>query len=1672
MNLRTAGVKAAFACLLLVSTCRATSGSTTLLRTASKTTPELAPVETYAGKVDAVVSGVKPAGSITILLLADSLSPAEMDSIKKDLLALYVSLRGHPFRLAVLRSGAMGVAGPFASRAQLKSALSEVAGSDSSASAASPPSVASASSVPAEVLLDHLRASVGQLGADWSRVLLIGELPPLEASEREYASSLLLRAFSSAHVRVSWYAFSGGNDGWLPLFLATGGTVIRGALSDFSAAVNDRSQFYVQVDWAPPAPSSGFVVSRSTLSDLQGHVLLEAADVAASPSAVLPSIELYATMRAKARAAVELLAQGPMSDANVQTIRDDLAAALEINPRDRESLLTAAAFHEKVEDYASAARERAALTEVQPSDPASFAALGHTLVLASDFDAAEAPLQRAVNLNLRTPQMVEDLARIRLARKDDHAAMPYLAEALTGDPKRQDLWFVQAEAAERLKDSSLAIHSLEQGLALGGAHPVEGASLARLYLATNQKTRASQLAEQIVAALPPDLNVRVQFAASLDELQLTSEALSAWRRVLEVASNSGRAHLRIAQLLLDSGDTAGAEQAANMGLAAVPKFAPLYVVKADVLEKTGRLYEARKALEEGAGNVRDVALVTRLAATEDTYAGLAADAYAQLAETLEPASPERAKAIERGLAVSVRDADLKHIQSFTSMLEPSVHPQLPSQNEAQAQKENGALIPGGLDALAFSAHSKEGVPPEKFLVEYCRTLIERVPEQPTAMSKRYVEEILAHFQRVAALQALGKQDGNRVLVTLSVTDKDARRRTEKALGLLGMKLHLSKGTMELDRGEKKDQAEKQETLSALAIDEIGLQEALRAGKPYTLEITNDWVPVYPSEKIWRDAFYPNESEPAAIATAMLRFPKMARLYLGFTYLDRKVASELLSAVNLTTLEQRYADLLYAYSAALAIEGGHAAVPGGPHAEAIWASLAGASPAQPGTFFRSLLVQNNGKLLAFFFALSQLDRQHQEFFTANQSRTSEFYRFFVESAEAKPGLSALAYDSAFVQFLRSVPLDSAGHVDFPGSAEVWMVAKGHSSGGTQVAKMMRKVSKAVAPEVEDELLLHLAQTRYKDSVIRHSELENFLAVARIDLHRAKPLDEASALLLAQNYTDFSPAFPYLTEITGLGYSDYLQFFAAVERVGTHSVLEANLQLGQFHSLIEWICLLRRRHTIDDNEAAKLFKYVCDQFNAADSPAAYTTASLESARAILGYCQSTEKTISADEKIRGCLLGTHVSPESRRGIVFQRTLDLQKVPSLEAIFAIYDGLARIKTQGGAELDLIKKNIETLPHVELPKGMRIEGKEKESIARYEATPAQKSLTDLAQKLSKKKPNTKDIEKISQELLAELQPQITLVLAGQVYAYFLRPSDLVVSEDPLLLRKHHYFEFDQEIGRKELLTNSDFYQTSQGAGSYFVGGFARFALAAGEAASVGWKTGGPAGKESIAAEIAAIRSAAWDRLDESDQRLASLRITAAREWIYVSAGQGEAFRALSEDTMGVLSLSRRADLLNGIETRDWRKVWESVTLPDLFLLGGKYLERFKTDLWTSPVTIALRSIATVNDGSRLNILGSIPYHSLGCNHPHLVADAPYEEYELRLFPKELAERSAEFKLFLAFEADKLGIEPSALSDVAEALAARAFRSVQMTDPRDWRSLLAGFASIMPKDIKQALEQ
>jgi hypothetical protein len=76
--------------------------------------------------------------------------------------------------------------------------------------------------------------------------------------------------------------------------------------------------------------------------------------------------------------------------------------------------------------------------------------------------------------------------------------------------------------------------------------------------------------------------------------------------------------------------------------------------------------------------------------------------------------------------------------------------------------------------------------------------------------------------------------------------------------------------------------------------------------------------------------------------------------------------------------------------------------------------------------------------------------------------------------------------------------------------------------------------------------------------------------------------------------------------------------------------------------------------------------------------------------------------------------------------------------------------------------------------------------------------------------------------------------------------------------------------------------------------------------------------------------------------------------------------------------------------------------------------------------VSVELREVAALSDGPHLNIPGPVRHQVFGCSYPHLLPDAPYEEYERHLFPADMAERSAEFKLFLAFLDNSVVAEPT----------------------------------------------
>ena len=111
-----------FVCAVALTVSPTLRASSVLLRTASKAPPELLSVQTYAGKSEPLITAVQPSPPLTVVILLDTLSPAQFSAIEKDLLVMYAALRKHPLRIALLQNGSLGMAGPFPTRARLKAA--------------------------------------------------------------------------------------------------------------------------------------------------------------------------------------------------------------------------------------------------------------------------------------------------------------------------------------------------------------------------------------------------------------------------------------------------------------------------------------------------------------------------------------------------------------------------------------------------------------------------------------------------------------------------------------------------------------------------------------------------------------------------------------------------------------------------------------------------------------------------------------------------------------------------------------------------------------------------------------------------------------------------------------------------------------------------------------------------------------------------------------------------------------------------------------------------------------------------------------------------------------------------------------------------------------------------------------------------------------------------------------------------------------------------------------------------------------------------------------------------------------------------------------------------------------------------------------------------------------
>ena len=1606
-------------------------------------------LKTPAGEVPVSASPVTPDRVVTLVLLTDTLRREDFDALRKGALALYSSLpKDVELHLAAFAAQSVQQAGPYANKIKFTEALMELAAFIVDEPAQLNPAQYYAA----------LASSTNKLGGNWPYVIFAGRLP--DVAEPDYVAAGLLRAFSAAKLRpLLWWPSSEAS----PLMLAA-------KALDGGNLAEDPKELIARLKLASPLAEISWQVPPRAV----GFELFRAFDVPILHLAkgfVPPDADRYGTLRQKVTAFNSLLADPAKA-------RQAIADVLEINPGELEVLRQGSDWLLQREQWLDAAPLLETRTAFEPGNAPLFDQLGHALYRGANLAGAEPPLRAARKLKFTSARNSEELARISLGRKDDAAALPYLVESLNQDPKQQPLWFERADAAERLKDRLQAALALESGLALGGTFRERRLHLVDLYLVGKQKGDALRHVDRLAQDVPADAPARAVLAELYDQLEKPAQALPMWRRTIEADAKHAPAHTRVSRLLLDGKNFPEALTASEAGIAAAPLSGPLHLAKSEALEGQLRLYEARETLRMAARKIEDADVLRRAAERADAYSRGGAQAYRRLAERLLQTNQPTTNELRRGLLVALRDEDSADAAWFREKLGAEANVWYPQTAAAQGNS-HATMIVGGRQALATVARSKANTLPENFLAGYARTVVALTESVNRKPGEIYRAELQDHFENLRALEAYGVKSPEGTVITLDVGNKDKRKQAERVLSLLGYRVKSAKNGVLLEAAEKGDKAKRHETAAALKLDEIAMRDALQAGKPFAFTIPMEWVPIYPDEPLWRTALSGQDASPSALpgglVAALAQDSRAAKTLVGLNTMDRGAADALLQKLPLRALIERHADLTLNFASALSVQGGSAEVPGGAEKQALWAQIVGADPRTPGTFFQALYAKDEGRLLAFFHTLSQLDNAHQSFATRTPARLSKFYQQFRELREVKAGVGKLLQENPLGDFLRDVPLDGEGNVRFPGSPEVWLVAKGQRSADS----LAKKLNKAVAPDAEDEILFRLANTRYKSQNRQRSELDNFLAVANIDHYRPEPLDESTALLLAQNYADTENFYPHFTELKALRREDFVAFFALSTKLRELNDPAANRLIGFLAPAVEILGRLENSEDLLPAQAAMLFRKLVDGLNRASGPGAMSAVAMEVVRALAvgGPPDARLRDLlagpapAADFALDGAFRRTDTA--GKRRLAFDRVLEMQKVPRLETVLAIDQALKDLsagKGQPDASLKLLDQHLAALPFVEIPKKLKLESKQRDQLEVFDAKRLAQLLGELKQNAARKKGALKEIQKSAGELADSFAPYARLAIEGLIYATYLQPDDAVVSEDPLLLRKHQYVQLDSTMKRQTSFEASALVMKSEGAGSFFAGTYAQFASAAGLAASFADRV--PHAENMISNDLGAIRATNWSRLRDADLQVTGLQIRLAREWIVQAAQDPVALQALAREATGRLSLSRRAELLNGLATREWKEVWDAVTMSDLFFLGERYPTHAGTMKWRSPVTEALAQWRPQSNPARAHWLGSVTPWLCQCKQPNLTSRAPYEQFTRLMRLESIGERSAEFKLSFAYAADNAGLPASALGGIVERVARAVFRRAQMSDDRDWAGYLATYAAVDEEMVKGALNE
>ena len=1021
---------------------------------------------------------------------------------------------------------------------------------------------------------------------------------------------------------------------------------------------------------------------------------------------------------------------------------------------------------------------------------------------------------------------------------------------------------------------------------------------------------------------------------------------------------------------------------------------------------------------------------------------------------------------------------------------------------------NTVTVPGGMKALALTARVQENVRAERFVAEYTSSLVRHTRGLNQKSREAYLSPIRDYFQTLSSLKTFAKTNGNCAEIVLCPSGPELDR-TEKVLKLLGWRMRRSGKKVLLEVSTDESEAVKQTYLSALGVDEVDMKASLENGTPFTLRLVDQKVPVIFDEKFWLERMPEVPKPQVGLLEAMSENLGSARLYSSLAAMNEETQNQVVRVAELKKFLDQDADLLSAYGAALSIVNGRVLVPGGDNAAPIWSQFTGRKPEDPSAFIGSLLARDDGKALAFFHLLTNLPPLQQGFFTKSTGRLNSFYNAFpfTEKEDLKRH-AVVRRDVHFRDLAHELPLDDQGNIRFPGSVRIWLGAKGDASIARQVPDHRRDASKKLLPEVEDEVLLRMLNTLCRVDGTRLNQVETFLALVRLDRHRTQPLDEASALLLADNYPRYREVYPFFAALPDLSFRDLTSFFQACRNLESLDRRVLNLALGEFQALLQLAALLFESGALEDSSASTAVTSICELFAKAREPFQFAQASLQSLQHLLDALKPSHKRATsfsapenptgtriddpatADERLLSSLSGPAkrvffrvqdteyaLDRPSQQREKMREILDLQLATRLDTLLRLHQAALRLLQGQGEILRNIEEIENAIPQlkeidVRTQKTLHASVREKLVFGRPEELLAQAAKL----RVEAGKQHAKKLHEIATELWEQLNPYVKNSLVAWIYAYYFSPQDLVVAMDPFLVRRHQFFESD--LQHRRYWPGASQQTDPLGPGTFIRGVLFQLSLMAGRIGLTQVEAGTSfRGKSAIEAlthtQIAGVRGMPWARLTQSDVHAVGVALRFAREIVVAACLRPELASEVGHLTLGLIGLARRTRLLSALGKQDAEGALRLLSSSDLYFLGEQFWRKHGAEtLGENPTTVAIQQINRNSARTSADYFGGPHLKTFGCLHNHLPPLRPYEDYEHFRLADVMSERLGHFLLDLAESLDRLGIPVEALAVVGEPAIRELAENATMNDRDDWMAVIESAAQVRIPELILAVQK